>query len=487
MPGPYFTTNEADIAQLEGLYIKERNPPATVSGVNLNVVAVTGETVRGPVGTEVSITSEARFRAVFGGRDYGAGGTLINKVWLSLLNKKFGEVRVVRACAAAAATSTLTVNDSATPVLQIDASSPGLWGDGVEAAIEAATDANADHFNLVLTYLGDEITYENLDISATGVDNTLTVLGDDEANWVVLTKLDNGRPDNASAAPLASGSQGTIADSDFTAANKGINVINASEGVGVCWIAERAGDTLNAAIETLAAADTDRIWIIEPASGSVSRADAVTDVADYRQQRLIYTYNHPYTLDPETATEVQTSPSSWMASILSQTDVDIHPGEEDTKRLLAGITRLTNTALVRADYVAFKAAGICALEKNDGFQFVSGVVTDLTAGKTEITRRRSTDYLQLTSARSLKYLVKKKSTIANRSAMMAILNSFLKVLKKGERIVEDYVIDGEVLNTTEARAAGVERVLMRVKLLGHMLHLVLETEIGTGVVIVTER
>jgi hypothetical protein len=54
-------------------------------------------------------------------------------------------------------------------------------------------------------------------------------------------------------------------------------------------------------------------------------------------------------------------------------------------------------------------------------------------------------------------------------------------LKRAERIVEAFSVDTEKLNTTAQRALGVEKILLRVKLLGHMLHLVLETEIGTAV------
>jgi hypothetical protein len=56
-------------------------------------------------------------------------------------------------------------------------------------------------------------------------------------------------------------------------------------------------------------------------------------------------------------------------------------------------------------------------------------------------------------------------------------------LKLSERIVENYVADQESQNTDVNRAQNIEYILWRVKLIGHILHLVLLTEIGTGVTI----
>src|SRR5215213_5835638 len=102
MTAPFFTTNDSEINRLEGLYIKERNPPATISGVFLGTVGVVGDAIRGPVDTAVEITSEARFREVFGGRDQGSGGATVSSLWKAVVNKPFGKLVVVRAAAAAA-------------------------------------------------------------------------------------------------------------------------------------------------------------------------------------------------------------------------------------------------------------------------------------------------------------------------------------------------------------------------------------------------
>jgi hypothetical protein len=92
------------------------------------------------------------------------------------------------------------------------------------------------------------------------------------------------------------------------------------------------------------------------------------------------------------------------------------------------------------------------------------------------------DFIQLSIANTLKFSVKKKNTAQRRKANAAMIKAFLNDLKNSDRVVEDFADpDTEKLNTPANRALGIEKILIRVRLLGHMLHLVLETEIGTAV------
>jgi hypothetical protein len=475
---PFFTTNFGDVPRLEGLYVIERLPPATISGVFLGDVAMVGETVRGPVGTAVRISSEQEFTDVFGSRDLGAGGALVNKVWLSLVNKKFGNVQVIRVASDDGYASTATKDG----YLKVDASSQGVWGNSVTYQVEDATDSNVNHFDLVITdYNGHVFTYRNLDIHATGVDNLAQSVGTDNSNPVVLTKLSNGRPTTmVSALSLAGGTSPSTDDADYLA---GLAVGAVAENCGVVLVCNQMSAAIKAEIATLAPTVSDRVFLMSADNAAVSAASAITEVASYRSDRIIYCFNHPNTLDPTTALKVSTNPCDWMASILSQTDIDIHPGEQDTKALTAGITDLAFPAFVRGDYINFKAAGICALEKDNGVDFVSGVTTSLTPGIEEITRRRMTDYLQLSMADFLNNFVKKKDTAERRAAIVGAIDNFLGDLQKANRVVDQFQVDGEKLNTVTQRAQGIEQIYVAVKLINHMLELVLQTVIGTSVVI----
>lgn len=507
MPAPFFTTNDSDVSQLEGVYIKETNPPASVQETSLNTVGVYGPTLKGPVGLPILIGSEARFIEVFGG-GYLAGVN-INKVWTSILNKGFSSLYVSRVAAAAAVVASFTLESAAggagTTTMRIDASSPGSWGNSLQFRVYAATNAVANAFNLDIkdTITGKIWTYQNLDIVTAGGDNTASVVGTDPGAPVLLTKLNSTRPNNSvpstdgadvngfcplgatvAAFTSVAGADGSIGDSDYFGSGKGLDSLATLKGVAIVYCAGYTSSTLKAATKVFAAASSDRMFIIGATDQTVIASAAVTDVATYRNDRIIYAFNHVYTIDPFLGTEVLVRPESWMAAVLANTDVDIHPGEEDTKRFLAGITRIYYPALTRADYISLKAAGIAALEIDLGNPvFVSGCVTDLTPGKTEITRRRMADFLQLSAAYTLRFHVKKKNTEQRRTAISATLKGWLSGLKKQGRVVEDFNIDMNILTSSTDRGNGIQRILMQVDLLPHMLEVVLVTEIGTNVTI----
>lgn len=506
MPAPFFTTNDADISQLEGVYIKETTPPATVVETSLNTVGVFGPTMKGP-STPTLIGSEARFVDVFGG-GYLAGVN-INKVWTSILNKGFSSLYVCRVSAAAAVKASYTPESAAggggTQVMTITASSVGTWGNYLSWKVYDATNAVATSFNLDIkdTITGKTWTYQNLDIVVGN--NLATVIGTDDARPIDITRLAGTRPVNSTASTdgadtsgfiflgavnagysSVAGTDGSIADSDYHGTGKPLDQLATLKGVAIVYAAEYQNAALSAATKVFAAASSDRIFLIGAATSGTSVATAVSDVATYRSDRIVYCYNHAFTIDPVTATEVSVRPESWMACVLANTDVDIHPGEEDTKRFLAGITRLSQPSLTRADYISLKAAGIAAMEVDLGSPvFVSGVVTDLTPGKTEITRRRMADFLQLSAAFTLRFHVKKKNTSQRRTAIAATLKGWLSGLKQQGRVVEAFNIDMDILNSPTDRDNGIQRILMQVDLLPHMLAIVLTTEIGTGVTVVS--
>lgn len=484
----YFSSNPSDWSRLEGLYVNERLPPAFIQGADVSVVGFAGKTVRGPLTPQV-ITSPARFLEVYGGRDYGGGGAIVNEVWKALLNKKFGTIVVRRVAAAAAAAATVTLDDTpgvgGTNIVTVDASSVGAWGNSLTVSIENATDGDGTHFNARVKLNGSQYLYQNLNFSGSN-DNSLTVVGSDLGNVVTLTKLAAGRPHNQTDTAMSGGSDGSIANSDYTS---GVTDLASYQGVSVVLIPEAPPTpaTVNATIVTLAAAATDRIFLTWSGVYGNSAATEVTAVGAQittRSDRIVWCYNAPNTQDPTTATNVQTAPHVWMASILSQTDVDVHPGDHDNDKLTAGIASVAFDSLSRDDLIALRNAGISTIERLPGsFTFRSGVTTNLTPGLTEITRRRSADFLQVSMASRLKFHVKKKNTVERRLIIRGEIEGFLGPMKDQNRIVEDFEVNQDSVNTAAQRAQGIEHALIKVRLIGHILYLVLDTEIGEGVTV----
>jgi hypothetical protein len=308
---------------------------------------------------------------------------------------------------------------------------------------------------------------------------------------VTITKIANGRPVNSAAASLTGGTDGTLAASDYTTAlalmadYAGVSVVVCPESLEDTVAATNQA-TLNAAIVTAAASVSDRVfltWSGIPGNSAASEVTAVGTQITTRSDRIEWCFNAGKVIDPITATKVESGAHVFMASILSQTFVDVHAGAYETRPFLAGITQLRKESITRGDLISLRNAGISTLEKlTGGFQFRDAVTTSLTPALTELARRRMVDYLQLSTVAYLQPFVKSKSTQSNRDGMTAGIDAFLNGLKNDESIVEDY--DPITIITTAAeRAAGIEKLLMRVKLISHMLYVVLITEIGTTVVI----
>jgi len=509
----YFTSNPAEFTEVEGLYVVEKDPPGFIQGRNLGATGIAGVCVRGP-STVQMITSTSRFLEVYGGRDRGSGGPLVGQVWRALLNKPFGTLYVRRVVASDADEAFFTaeegVDGAGTEVLKIAASSAGAWGGDLYWRIVDASDGNADHFNLEVKYLGEIVTFENLNIKTAADDNLAEVVGDDVARWIDLTKVASGRPANSS----------TITETDFVAARDTDNWV-ALGAVGAAWTDQDGADgtiasaqeiaalddlaytpgpygilfagaavdqnALNGEMVTLAPLLADKVFLTWAGTHAQAVATEITNAGTditTRSDRIVWCFNSAWTLDPDTGLEIQVPPHEFMASIWSQTDVDVHPGARPNSDYLSGIRRLANETMTRGDLVALRAAGISTLEKlpDGAFSFRSAVVTLLTSGKTEIARRRCADYLQLSAADRLRFYVKAKNTLENRAQMAGELVAFSNALKDAGRIVADFAID-QSMNTEQSRGQGIEKIRWDVRLIGHMLHLILETVIGTTVTI----
>lgn len=509
----YFSTNPSDYTKLEGLYISERNPPGFIQGADLSVVGLAGKCVRGPL-TPQLITSPARFLEVYGGRDrtaLGTGGARVGEVHGALLNKKFGAIVVRRVAAADAVKAAFTWESAAggggTQLLKIEAANVGLWGNDVAFKISDPSDANVNHFKCTIRYLGKEYVYDNLDISSTN-DNLAVVVGTDVGTLVVLTKLAAGRPSNTVASTDGAdttafvllgqtgvagytglaGTDGTLVVGDY---NSGMNDLAVYPGVSVCLVPEPvtgSAATFHGNLVTLASQVSDRIFLTwAQAFGQSVSTEAAQIAAQIttRSDRIWWCYNAPWTIDADTKAEIQTAAHVWLASILSQISVGIHAGSAQTQELLAGITRVTQTSLTRADLITLRNAGISTLERLDeGFQFRSVVTSDLTSGKTEGARRRIADFLQLGASKRLRHFVKARNTVPNRATMAAELTAFSRAEQNPETgVIDQFVIDQVSVNTPTQRGQGLEKLLWRVKIVDFILWLVFETEIGSGVVI----
>jgi len=236
-------------------------------------------------------------------------------------------------------------------------------------------------------------------------------------------------------------------------------------------------------------------------------AAAIADVALYRSDRLNYSYPGWEVRIPEIATVgaaaggagftddgvITIGSDGPLAFINSVLPPEENPGQDTglLKDFVIGIESIPQE-FNRELYTAFKAAGICAprVDQRGVPVYQSEVTSDLTAGRTTQKRRKMADWLQDSMAILLLPFSKKLATDAREGAADAVLDDFLNTAKGVNGGTRQRIRDYSVTNTSSQNpqllARGISSRKTRVQLLASMDTLVLDTEIGEGVVIVSE-
>jgi len=284
------------------------------------------------------------------------------------------------------------------------------------------------------------------------------------------------------------GTAGAVTDSDYEDAIEKAAV----EGAGNILFLDSYNSVRNGYLEAHVAATQDKIAILCGPEVQTA-AEAITDVASYRDAdgRLIYAY--PWVQTIVDGESVMTNPASWYASILSQTAPHIDPAYVSNTRFLGGITGL-KYPLSRAQYIQLKDAGISAFEYDEdiGFKVKSGVTTQiLDSSKVAVLRRRMADYISNSVAKYLKNYQNAPNTLENRTAVKAAIQAWdqeqenLGILPKDAEVKtgKAKIIDTEALNTDESIGQGFFKILYKRRIYSSMRYIVLQAEIGESVVV----
>jgi hypothetical protein len=510
MPSSYitFSTNPNDWTAAEGLYIDQVKQETSVTGVNTNRVGLFDQTLRGPTTPQV-LGSYQDFLDLYGGRDAGGGGAIVNLAWKALLNRKFAYPMVFCRVAASAAVKAFANASNVVPtsIIKIEASSPGVWangatGYGISYAIEAASNGVTNAFDVLIKYAGKTTRYANILTYASGDDNCAAVVGNDSSRLVNITKLAAGRPLNTVAdVNLASGTEGTVAIADYEAA---FDAVAAYPGVRIvpCACSQvvdaNTHATFNGYVETNAdeyPLTTFLVW----AGSNKSRADEITAKNAQMttpQDNVWWCYNASSTVDRD-GNFVETGPHLDMAVILNNTDVAVHPGSEPCIPLLSGVKKVYNEGLKRGDFVLLREAGICALEHVDnGFQFHSVVASSSSGdigGNTAVEGAdvRRAQWIVESQANAIKHDVKMAATESRMRGMKGKLISFASDDSDAEHVVakadpvKGPAWDYRFVQTSNEAGRNLFKLMAKTRILPMMLSIVMQTEIGTGVTTVS--
>lgn len=519
MPAIRFQPSTSDAFGAPGVYVQVKPVSAPVRGIFLGTTGFVGQCVRGPVNKLVGPMTYNRFVDVFGERDYGInGGAIIGQIWWALQQKTYGQFYAIRAAAAAATFASFNFETEAggtgTEVLHVAARGPGAHGNDIQTQISDASDDNANHFNLTTKlYKGTRI-FQNLDISGTN-DNTLQVIGSDDATWITVSKLAAGRPVNTTASTDGAdataflklgtvvsgftsvlGTDGSIADTDFTVGGGPMETINGARGIDVKMVAGRSNSAIKTKIFGLAPTSYLSWWTICPDDETVTDTTWATELASYRHKAIFPVFNHTYYIDPVTGTKTRGEPIAQLGSVLSQIEPDVHPGVDETAELNQGVVDLA-FHLRQDQRDNLDAAGSTFIDfdldvnNNNVILFGNGRTADLATNNSQIDGERSKAFLIVGLANRMRGDQNKPNTVLARAKRKGAFEGWLTQLAEQERFVDRdanlipqfEVKNDDEVNTKTDRDAGIQRDLVRVKLIPKNLYLQLQIEAGTTVTI----
>jgi hypothetical protein len=475
--GIFRTNDPTQFDDIDGIIIDEQAPPPAINGIAANVGILVGQFQRGPTELSLAMGSIGEFHEIYGKSAFSG-----NK---QLKNKKFGQLKIIRAVAAAAVKATKAFQSSATDRITFTAKYLGAYGNNIKVTIAAGStsgkkytiqDTNVD------AVLPTEV-YDNVVITAiTSSTFAASLLVDVTVNSTAA------EPSDVAATSLATGADGTIADTDYETAIEKAGV----EKAGNVLFLDSYNSAKNGYLEVHAATYQDKMCILCGPEVQ-TRASAITDVANYRDTdgRLIYAW--PYVQTRIDGLLEYTPPAAWIASIFTQISPHIALSWTQNAKYLGGITDLKYKES-RNGYIALDAAGICSLELDldIGFLVKNAVTTQIAnSSKRTILRRRMADFLQDSIAYFLKNYQNDVNSKEKRTEVKSAILDFdtrlvLDGIVPGAQDVKDgapVLVDTESLNTDNVVASGMFKILYKRRIFSSMRYIVLTAEIGESVVV----
>jgi hypothetical protein len=251
-----------------------------------------------------------------------------------------------------------------------------------------------------------------------------------------------------------------------------------------------------------------RRGIVSPGFNEVSStagAIAASDpgVGGMRNERIDYSWPGAITSIPQavgfniagadgsvvTDGTIDTTGDGWLAAIESNLPPENNPGQiappvDEVLSPILGYARGTPLLGIQ-DYTAMKAAGVAGLfnDPDVGWQIESGITTSLIAAEVPIARARMADFIEDSINVALKPYTKLNQTTLLVETEFSLIVGFLESLKSPNNPAAQRIIDYSVFTDLTNEASGVTQFNINVQLLNSQNNLVLQTNIGMGVVI----
>lgn len=294
----------------------------------------------------------------------------------------------------------------------------------------------------------------------------------------------------------------TAFDASLDATVAALHAVNFS----VC--ARRSTATIRKGIDNAVAASAQGFYgrkYLSRAPLGFTQTQAVADVANWRNDRLFYTWPGLQVRVPEIAFRGTAGGTGFTADGIITVGADgplstvcaMLPPEENPGQstgLLENFfaVETQTTPLTIESYKNLKANGIAAPRRDTtaGTVFQSGVTSSLTSGRTTMARRKMADFIQDSLAQALVPYCKQLATNNRRDAIRATIEQFLAELlalgnPDAQRIAA-YTVDEKAGQTPELTARGIFVYRVAVRTLSSLDALVLDTEISENALTINE-
>jgi hypothetical protein len=481
-----------------GVNILDQAAPAGVRGVSTDIVAIVAELPWGPTEVVTQVDPGQAFEDVFAPDPFDAPASTYTAL-RALFGKTFpGLVKIVRVAADSAAAADFTfVDGSAGDSVTVTAARPGAIGNQIQVAFTENADTAANRDMTVTIGTSYSVTYTDVVVDDTG---SITV-NDPGDPYVSIADAGSATapPAAITATNLTGGADGTATADNYTDAIE--LLADKSQVWSVGFVAECPSAliaSVNAGLKTFMDTHARGFWVLStPASETV--ANAQTAVASLRNTAgyLKRCWPRVKTTDLESPTraEITVDGNAFAAVAIASVNPLRSPGGADGAPYLTGITGVEQGATA-AELQALNAAGITPFIVDSALGPIlhKAVTTSLTSGRTQTRRRRAATFFSESIANLLVQFLETPADVdlANRALgpntqpEIAAIEAFLQdYLDRGE--IPAYNVDPFSANTAAQLALDIFTIIVQVELFGLQSNIVLQSQVGQGVIDVSSN
>ena len=474
MPQPYQTNNPLEFTELPGVYISEKAPPPSIVSSGANNIIFIGQFERGPVNQPTAIGSISELTEIFGNNPlYSGNKTLRLKRWTNL--------HVVRALASGAVAATVTQTVSTKDLITVTALYKGVYGNKIKVTVADGTATNTKKITIE-----DEGTseirevYDNLELAGKSDAELEALFG--ASTLVKITGAHaSDEPENG-ALQLATGSDGTIAPSDYTSAlnNSDLNLL------GRIYFADSQVAGVKAALSNFVKTQQAGIAVVGTDSKATGVDDAITDAKLYLDAngRVLYAYNHlQFNVDGKIEDE---SPVYMAVSVLALTPAHVSPAAASSVAYTTTAVGVVNN-INRTNQKKLFAAGIMAFENDPDLRGIKLGFAPTGNPQLTVQRRRMSDFYLYRVASFLKLYQSLPISQNLRSQIYSAIRNF------DQGLINNGVLPSETdagvrvllirtdLSTPQEEAQGILKVQVKRRLFAAADFIILEATIGETV------